>query len=48
MTRKERQKYMKKHSVKFEMKFRNFQDPLFYDPKANDRIFVPTINVSVF
>lgn len=23
------------------MKFRNYQDPLYYDAKANDKIFVP-------
>ena len=24
-----------------EMKFRNYQDPKYYDPKVNDKIFVP-------
>ena len=23
------------------MKYRNYRDPLYYDPKANDKIFVP-------
>ena len=23
------------------MKYRNYQDPLYYDPKSNDKIFVP-------
>ena len=27
-----------------EMKFRHHQDPLYYDPKANDKIFVPVMN----
>ena len=26
------------------MKFRHHQDPLYYDPKVNDKIFVPTID----
>lgn len=26
------------------MKFRSHQDPLYYDPKTNDKIFVPMIS----
>ena len=26
------------------MKFRCHQDPLYYDPKSNDKIFVPTMH----
>lgn len=26
------------------MRFRHYQDPLYYDPKANDKIFVPMID----
>ena len=26
------------------MKFRDHTDPLYYDPKANDKIFVPAID----
>ena len=29
------------------MVFRNYKDPLYYDQKANDKIFVPE-NTSVF
>ena len=33
----------KKEGVQMTMKFRNHQDPLYYDPKSNDKIFVPVI-----
>jgi len=34
----------KKKGVQMAMKFRNHQDPLYYDPEANDKIFVPLID----
>lgn len=30
-----------KKGVAFKMVFRNYKDPLYYDSKANDKIFVP-------
>ena len=39
-TRKEKNKYSKKKGVELVMKFRNHKDPLYYDAKANEKIFV--------
>jgi hypothetical protein len=30
-------------AVKMVMKFRDHTDPLYFDPKANDKIFVPAV-----
>jgi hypothetical protein len=40
LTRKTKDKYMKKKQVEFAMKFRNHKDPSYFDPNANDKIFV--------
>lgn len=29
------------------MGFRNHKDPLYYDSKANNRVFIPDVNVDV-
>jgi len=34
--------YDKKEGVEFKMMFRHHQDPLYYDPNASTKIFVPT------
>lgn len=39
---KKKTKYPKKESVEFKMMFRHHKDPLYYDPKASQKIFVPT------
>jgi hypothetical protein len=33
----------RKKGVPFRMMFRHHKDPSYYDPKANDKIFVPDI-----
>ena len=39
----------KKDGVEMAMKYRNYRDPLYYDPKANDKIFVPVqYEVSIY
>lgn len=34
----------KKDGVEMAMKFRAHQDPLYYDPNVNDKIFVPMMH----
>lgn len=38
---KNKQEHGKDKGVAMAMKFRSHQDPLYYDPAANDKIFVP-------
>ncbi len=33
----------RKKGVPFKMMFRHHQDPQYYDPRANDKIFVPDV-----
>ena len=42
-SRKAKRETLKKEGVEMTMKFRNHQDPLYYDPKANDKVFVPVV-----
>ena len=44
--RKANLKTKKKEGLQMVMKFRNHQDPLYYDANANDKIFVPFHPVS--
>jgi len=46
-SRKKNPQYKKKDGLQLEMKFRNHKDPLYYDAKANDKIFVPIYMVSI-
>jgi hypothetical protein len=38
----------KKKGVPFKMMFRHHKDPSYYDPRANDKIFVPDVSEKVF
>ncbi len=38
-----RRKADRKKGVPFKMMFRHHMDPDYYDPKANDKIFVPEV-----
>ena len=38
---KKTNKYKKEDGVEFKMMFRHHKDPLFFDSKANAKIFVP-------
>lgn len=40
-------KHDPKKGVAFKMGFRNHKDPLYYDSKTSDRVFIPDVVMSV-